>query len=125
MTAALPLGEEHHQPLDRRGKGPRVGPAGLREQRDQVWMRRQEIELGAEGDTDPFQGSVAPRREVGQRLLQLCCTAGEHGAEQAAFGVEVVKQQLLVHTGAPGDLIHARAVEPAMRELLSGRRDDP
>ncbi len=32
-------------------------------------MRRQEIELGAEGDTDPVQGSVAPRREARQGLL--------------------------------------------------------
>ena len=69
LTAALPLGEEHDQPLDGGSKRPRVGPAGLREQRDQVGMRRQEIELGAEGDADPVQGSVAPRREAGQRLL--------------------------------------------------------
>ena len=85
----------------------------------------QEVELSAEGDTDPVQGAVAPRRQVGQRLLELCRTAGEHGREQAAFGVEVVEEQLLVHRGAPGNLIHARAVEPAPRELLLGRGDNP
>ncbi len=76
-------------------------------------MRRQEIELGAERDPDPVQRSVAIRREIGERLLELGRAAGEHGGEQAAFGVEVVEKQLLVYAGAPRYLIHARAVEPA------------
>jgi len=66
-----------------------------------------------ERDPDPVQRSVAIRREIGERLLELGRAAGEHGGEQAAFGVEVVEKQLLVYAGAPRYLIHARAVEPA------------
>jgi hypothetical protein len=97
----------------------------LGEQGDEVGMRGQEIELGAEGDTDPVQRSVAPRGEVGQGLLELRRTAGEHGGEQTAFGVKVVEQQLLVHACPARDLVYARAVEPTTRELLAGRCDDP
>ncbi len=124
LTAALPLGEVDDQPLDGGREGPRLGPASLREQRDQVGMRRQEIELGAQGDTDPVQGAVAPRWQIGQRLLELCRTVGEHRREQAALGVEVVEEQLLVHPRPPRDLVHTRAVEPATGELLTGRGDE-
>ncbi len=88
-------------------------------------MRRQEVELSAEGGANPVQRAVAPRREVGERLLELCRAAGEYGGKEAAFGMEVVKQQLLVHAGPPRDLIHTRAVEPPMRELFAGCGDDP
>src|SRR2546430_12353636 len=44
LTAALPLGEVDDQPLDGGREGPRLGTAGLREQRDEVWMPRQEID---------------------------------------------------------------------------------
>src|SRR2546430_12756619 len=124
LTAALPLGEVDDQPLDGGREGPGLGPAGLREQRDEVWMPRQEIELRAEGDTDPVQGTFAPGREVGQRLLELGRTVGEHRRGQATLGVEVVEQQLLVHPCPPRDLLHPRAVETATRELLTSRGDE-
>src|SRR2546430_8954332 len=81
LTPALPLGEEHDQPLDRWSKRPRLRPAGLCEQSDEVWMRRQEIELGVEGEAEAVQGSPAPRRQLGQRLLELVRTARQPGRE--------------------------------------------
>src|SRR5207302_10748704 len=116
---------EHHQPLDGGSKWPRLGPAGLCEQRHEVWMRRQEIELGVEGEPDAVQGSLTSRRELGQRLLELGRTASQHRREQAPLGVEIVEQQLLVHRRTPGNLIHASAVESATRELLAGCGHNP
>jgi hypothetical protein len=39
--------------------------------------------------------------------------------------VEIVKQQLLVDPGAPGDLFDTGAIEAAPSELAAGCRDDP
>src|SRR6266576_2824144 len=125
LPPALPLGEEHDQPLDGGSKRPRLGPAGLCEQSDEVWMRRQEVELGVAGEADAVQGSLAPSRELGQRLLELGRTASQHRREQAPLGVEIVEKQLLVHRRTPGNLIHAGAVESATRELLAGCGHNP
>src|SRR5207247_10827720 len=117
--------EEQDQRVERWSSRRRVGPAGLWERSDEVWMRRQEIELGVAGGADAVQGSLAPRREVGQRLLELGRTASQHRREQAPLGVEIVEKQLLVHRRPPRNLIHAGAVESATRELLTGCGHNP
>src|SRR6267378_1913601 len=124
LTPALALGQEYDEALDRRGKGPRLGPPGLRQQGDEVGMRGEEVELRAQSHANPVQGAVALGREVGQGPLQLGCAAGEYRREQSALRVEIVKQQLLVHPCSACDLVHTRSVEPPTREFLAGRSDD-
>src|SRR5439155_21938088 len=117
--------EKTYQPIVRRTNRTRRRPAGVCEQSNDGWMRRQEIELGDEGEADAVQVSLAPRREVGQRLLELGRTASQHRREQAPLGVEIVEKQLLVHRRPPRNLIHAGAVESATRELLTGCGHNP
>jgi hypothetical protein len=45
--------------------------------------------------------------------------------KEAALGLVVVKQQLLVHAGASGDLLNASPRKAAPRELLAGGGADP
>jgi hypothetical protein len=96
----------------------------LREQGHEIGMRGEEIELRRERGAQTLQGAVTVEGNIGQRPLELGRATGEDGPEQPALRVEVVKQQLLVHPGAPGDLIHSRAVEAAAGKLRLRCRDD-
>src|SRR5438445_6698951 len=87
-------------------------------------MGREILVLRLQGRPDALERSRFGGGDRGERLLELGGAPCQHRAEQAALRMEVVEQQLLVDPGAPGNLIHSRALEAAARELLARRRDD-
>src|SRR5690606_16834126 len=62
---------------------------------------------------------------VGHGLRLVGAPPPAHLAVQAFLSVEVVRDELLVHPGAGGDLGHPGAGEPLGREDGGGRLDDP
>src|SRR5439155_4618226 len=125
LPEALSLRQEHHQPLDGWRERPRSRPPALREQGDQIGMSGEEVELRFESCAKTVERSAVPTAELRESLLELGCAGGEDRVEEPALGVEVVKQQLLVHAGPARDLIDASAVEPMAPELVAGRGDYP
>jgi len=125
LSSPLSFCEQDDQPLDRRRERPRVRSAGLREQRDELGMGGEEVELRRKRAGDAVERPVAGNSERGECLLQLGGAPRQHRVEQPALGVEVVEQQLLVDTGPLGNLVHPRALEAVAGELVSCGRDDP
>ena len=56
LAQTLALGEQHDQPLDRRRERGQVrAPPRLRQERDQLGVASQEVELGLESATQPIE----------------------------------------------------------------------
>ena len=88
-------------------------------------MVGEEVELLPERGPNPVEGIPAGDGQLAERPLELGGALAKHGRKQPALRVEVVKQQLLVHTGPARDPGYARTVEAVLRELFARRGDDP
>src|SRR6266550_827120 len=98
----LQVPDEQHQGLSRRE------------------VRVQIVALGFEDALQSLQRAALRRRLTCEGLLELGGDLAEHGVKEAALGVVVVEQQLLIDPGPARDGVHARAIEPTAGELLAG-----
>ena len=124
LAQALALRKQHDQPIDR-GRKRAFRARSLPEQRHDLRMSREEFELRGEGEPETLERPTGRVRQFRQRRFQLAGGLREHGLEEAALGVVVVEQQLLVDTGPPRDLLDSRAREATPGELLASGCDNP
>ncbi len=87
-------------------------------------MSGEEFELRAEREPETLERPTGRVRQIRQRRFQLARGLREHRLEEAALGVVVVEQQLLVDTGPPRDLLDSRAREASPGKLVPRSRDD-
>jgi hypothetical protein len=89
-----------------------------------LWVVREKLELGLEREPQALERAAWWKRQPRQCALELTRRLGEDGLKETAFGVVVVKQQLLVDGRPPRDLLDARAREAAPGELFAGCHND-
>ena len=119
LAQPLPFGEQDHEAFDGGGEGREIGAWTLRQNRHQIGAASQELELRGNRRFQTIQEAAGPRggRQRGQSRLELGGGLTEHRVKEAALGVVVVEQQLLVDSGAAGDPVDPRAVESALSEF--------
>ena len=108
------------------GAGGRVGGEHALVDQDRPRLRVvvEELEPGDEPGVQRVLGIARRHHRVGDGLQQLRPESRQAGEEQAVLGAVVLVDQRLRHPDLGGDVVHRRALVPALAEDPLGRLED-